>query len=107
MYKYYNNCPIRKCTFLYVLDLHSIKVPTTLPVTHVTAHPPVKGILEVFGIAFNPVEHHAVGLILCPQKWRLLPVWVRSNVEMVLTKSFVTTLYMVFINLRRGGDLGA
>ena len=69
-----------------------ILICTTL--TYHSPHPPVEGIFDVWSVVLNPMELHGVGLILCPQQWRLLPIWVRTHVEMILPQRLVLPLHV-------------
>ena len=61
-------------------------------------HSPVEGILGVRCVVVRPVQLQAVGLVLRPQQWRLLPVGVRTHVEVVDAERLMLASHVPFLD---------
>ena len=59
-------------------------------------HSPVEGVLGVRSVVVQPVQLQAVGLVLRPQQWRLLPVGVRAHVEVADAERLMLASHVPF-----------
>ena len=70
--------------------------------TRAHSHSPVECIFDVRRVILDVVQAYTVSFIFGPEQWGLLPVWVWSDKEVVLSKSLVHPTQVIAVKAAIG-----